>query len=118
MYKTYLRQLFLTFALASLCAVSASAQKSSQLKYVDAKEFAVLINQAFDNTEMTYSRLPEDMKSVTRKAVWDLGLNSAGLAIRFSSDSKCIGAQWTLLNNFSMAHMPGTGIRGLDLMLL
>ena len=118
MYKTYLRQLFLTFALASLCAVSASAQKSSQLKYVDAKEFAVLINQAFDNTEMTYSRLPEDMKSVTRKAVWDLGLNSAGLAIRFSSDSKCIGAQWTLLNNFSMAHMPGTGIRGLDLYAL
>lgn len=97
---------------------SLSAQKASELKYVDAGDFAVLINQAYDNTEMTYSRLPEDMKNVTRKAVWDLGLNSAGLAIRFSSNSKCLGAKWTLLNDFHMAHMPGTGIRGIDLYTL
>lgn len=99
-------------------AMPLNAQKSSQLKYVDVREFAVLINQAYDNTAMTYSRLPEDMKDVTRKAVWDLGLNSAGLAIRFSSNSKCIGAQWTLLNDFHMSHMPGTGIRGIDLYTL
>ena len=67
---------------------------------------------------MRYSRLPADCKDEIRKAVWDLGLNSAGLAIRFSSDSKCLGAEWTLLNNFHMAHMPGTGIRGIDLYTL
>lgn len=118
MYKSFFKPLILTISLISMCAISTFAQKSSQLKYIDAQEFATLINQAYGNTEMLYSRLPEDMKSVTRKAVWDLGLNSAGVAIRFSSNTKCLGAQWTLLNNFSMAHMPGTGIRGLDLYTL
>ena len=70
------------------------AQKASELKYVDAEKL-MLINQGYDNTELHYSRLPEDMKSSTRKAVWDLGLNSAGLAIRFSTDSKVIGFRYT-----------------------
>jgi len=104
-------------ALVLLFFSSAFAQKASELRYVDAKEL-MLINQGFDNTELYYSRLPEDMKLTTRKAVWDLGLNSAGLALRFSSDSKCIGARWTLLNNFNMSHMAGTGIRGIDLYYL
>lgn len=92
-------------------------QKASELVYTDAREL-MLINQGFDNTELYYSRLPADMKDVTRKAVWDLGLNSAGLAVRFSTDAKAIGAKWTLLNNFNMAHMAGTGIRGIDLYCL
>lgn len=110
-----------SFLLVLLMAVTVSAsfaQKSSELVYTDVEEFATLINQGFDNTEMKYSRLPADMKDKTRQAVWDLGLNSAGLAIRFSSNAKCMGAQWTLLNNFHMSHMPGTGIRGIDLYTL
>ena len=86
----------LAFALLLVPATS-FAQKASELKYVDAKNL-MLINQGYDNTEMPYSRLPEDMKARTRKAVWDLGLNSAGLAIRFSTNSRVIGMRWTLLN--------------------
>ena len=63
------------------------AQKASELKWTDAQNL-MLINQGYDNTELPYSRLPLDMKPATRKAVWDLGLNSAGLAIRFSTDSR------------------------------
>ncbi len=100
--------------LALLLPASGFAQKASELKYVDARNL-MLINQGFDNTELDYSRLPADMKPATRKAVWDLGLNSAGLAIRFSSDSPTIGIRWTLLNYFIMHHMAGTGIRGIDL---
>ena len=106
----------LLIAVMMLAAVSVSmAQKASELVYTDVEEFAELINKGFDNTEMRYSRLPADLKDVTRKAVWDLGLNSAGLAVRFSSNAKVMGAQWPLLNNFHMNHMPGTGIRGIDL---
>ena len=108
--KRYLLILLLT----ALLPAAGFAQKASELKWTDAKDL-MLINQGFDNTELSYSRLPADMKAVTRKAVWDLGLNSAGLAIRFSSDSRSIGIRWTLLNNFHMNHMPGTGIRGIDL---
>ncbi|MEG2471270.1 MAG: SGNH/GDSL hydrolase family protein, partial [Bacteroidales bacterium] len=62
-----------------------------------------------------FNRLPQDINGVVRKDVWDLGRNSAGIAVRFRTNSKCIGAKWTLLNNFNMAHMAGTGIRGMDL---
>lgn len=106
-----------TAILFALLTLSVFAQKASELKYIDAQELTI-INKGFENTEMLYSRLPADIKDVARKAVWDLGLNSAGIAVRFSSNAKCIGAKWTLLNNFNMAHMPGTGIRGIDLYTL
>ena len=98
---------------AALLPLFAFGQKSAELKYVDARQL-MLINQGFDNTELYYSRLPKDLKNVTRQAVWDLGLNSAGLAVRFSTDSKRIGAKWTLLNNFGMNHMAKTGVCGID----
>lgn len=47
--------------------------------------------------------------------VWQLGLNSAGIAVRFSSNAHAIGFKWLLKNNFNMVHMAGTGIRGIDL---
>lgn len=107
---------FISLALVLLPLMS-FGQKASELKYVDAAQL-MLINQGYDNTALHYSRLPEDLKDETRKAVWDLGLNSAGLALRFSTDSKCIGAQWTLLNNFGMNHMAKTGVCGIDLYTL
>ena len=111
-----MKKLLLMLPLLALLATAAPgfAQKASELKYTDAREL-MLINQGYDNTELYYSRLPEDMKPYTRKGVWDLGLNSAGLAIRFSTDSKTIGFRWRLLNHFIMHHMAGTGIRGIDL---
>lgn len=111
-----MRRVFIAMFLA-LIPVLVWGQKASDLVYTDAREL-MLINQGFDNTELYYSRLPLDMKDAIRKAVWDLGLNSAGLAIRFSTNAKAIGARWTLLNNFNMAHMAGTGIRGIDLYFL
>lgn len=114
MIKKGLLLIFMMFAVA----FASFAQKSSELVYTDVEEFATLINQGFGNTEMRYSRIPADLKDQTRKDVWDLGLNSAGIAIRFSSNAKAMGAQWTLLNNFKMNHMPGTGIRGIDLYAL
>ena len=99
------RILLILPVIALLFPATAFAQKASELKYVDARSL-MLINQGYDNTELTYSRLPADMKPYTRKAVWELGQNSAGLAIRFSSDSRTIGIRWTLLNYFIMHHRP------------
>lgn len=62
-----------------------------------------------------FTRLPAGMEGKIRKAVWDLGQNSAGIALRFRTDAKVIGARWTLLNNFRMSHMTPTGICGFDL---
>ena len=105
-----------------ICSSNLFGQKVENLKFYNVQELveqgqAVLLGQAstMPKGEHYYSRLPKELEGKIRKDVWDLSRNSAGLAIRFSSNSKCIGVKWNLLNNFNMAHMPGTGIRGLDL---
>jgi len=65
--------------------------------------------------ESPYDRLPASYKDIVRKPVWDLSKSSAGLAIRFVTDSTYIKVKWEVLNNFSMNHMPDTGIKGVDL---
>ena len=110
-----------------MASFEAAGQKASELKYCDVRElglpvigrgFADCIRQNDTVSDGYYTRLPASVQNSIRKAVWDLGQNSSGIAVRFRSDSKCIGAKWKLLNNFSMAHMAATGIRGLDLYAL
>jgi hypothetical protein len=74
-----------------------------------------LLGKISDATETRYERLPARLKGVSREAVWYLGKNTAGLAIRFSSDSQELSLRWETLNDFSMNHMAPTGIKGADL---
>lgn len=68
------------------------------------------------STAMRYQRLPDSLKTkVKRDAVYYLGTNSAGMAIRFASDAPAIDVKWTNLYKNAMNHMTPTGIRGLDL---
>lgn len=115
------------FAVAVLASANVFAQKASELKYYDVRELGLpVLGKGFDDcvrendtiSDGFYTRLPADLQGVVRKAVWDLGQNSAGLAVRFRTNSKCIGAEWRPLNNFGMSHMTPTGVRGLDLYAL
>ena len=65
--------------------------------------------------ESPYDRLPLSYKDSVRKPVWDLSKSSAGLSIRFLSNSSTISAKWEVLNDFKMNHMADTGIKGIDL---
>ena len=99
------------------------AQRSSELFYHDAKAFRIMgrsvVEPAMEFTDsMTYTRLPWTLKETYRDELWYLGRNSAGVAVRFRSDSKAIGIRWTVLNNFAMNHMAATGVRGVDLYIL
>ncbi|MEG0518498.1 MAG: SGNH/GDSL hydrolase family protein [Bacteroidales bacterium] len=117
----------LSALLTGCCALTLSftypvfGQKVADLKFTDVQQAVVkgemvILGQGFEMApDKFFSRLPSDIEGTVRKDVWDLGRCSAGIAVRFRSNSKCIGAKWTLLNNFNMAHMAGTGIRGLDL---
>lgn len=109
------------------CAACLWAQKSSQLRYYNVRDLELpVIGRGFTDcvrqndtvSDGFYTRLPADIENTVRKAVWDLGQNSAGIAVRFRTNSKCIGAEWKLLNNFGMAHMAATGVKGLDLYAL
>ena len=65
--------------------------------------------------ENPYDRLPISYKSIVREPVWDLSKNSAGLSIRFKTNSSLIRVKWKVLNDESMNHMTETGIKGVDL---
>ena len=89
----------------------------AQLVYQDAAAFP-LLGKATEATLTRYERLPATLQSVSRQPLWELGRNSAGLAIRFRSNSTCIAAKWEVRNNTTMNHMTPTGIKGLDLYCL
>jgi len=66
-------------------------------------------------TEKLYDRLPGYAKEKVRKAVWGLSRNSAGLKIRFISNSPEIVVRYKVTGEFAMPHMPATGVSGVDL---
>ena len=74
-----------------------------------------LHGKAVDSTVTRYSRLPAQLKDECRPQVWELGQNSAGLYIRFRTDSPSLWVKWETINPYNMNHMSPTGIRGLDL---
>jgi len=85
-----------------------------QRKFVSADEFP-LFGKISDDTETRYERLPASLKSVSRDPVWKLGKNTAGLYLRFRTDSKSIALRWVLNGNNIMDHMAITGIKSFDL---
>ena len=65
--------------------------------------------------ESPYDRLPISYKDKVREPVWELSKASAGITVRFHSNSTSISLKWTILNDFDMPHMASTGIKGIDL---
>lgn len=86
----------------------------AQLVYHNASDFP-LLGKATDATTERYVRFPDSYKSVSREPLWYLSRNSAGMSVRFRSNSTQIALRWESLNNFHMDHMSDVGVRGLDL---
>lgn len=104
----------LTFLAAAGIALAANGQN---VKWVSGDSLP-LLGRGIDpaSSEYRYQRLPDSLKNIVKRdAVYYLGTNSAGLALRFASDSPYIKARWKSRHNVSMHHMTPTGIRGLDL---
>lgn len=108
-----MKKLFVTLGAIMAFAMAASAQ---DIKYTDANELP-LYGKAVQETSGRYTRFPAAYEAESRKALWDLSLNSAGLYIRFRSDAPEIHAKW-VNKNFQMPHMTEVGIGGLDLYTL
>ena len=69
------------------------------------------------NTEIgkTYSRLPLRAKDKVREPVWNLSQQSAGLYVKFYTNSPDILVKYKVSGALSMPHMPTTGVSGIDL---
>lgn len=113
------RNLFTSLCLLTITVIPVAllAQHESDFKFIDAKNLMIL-GQGFEKTIGPYGRMPEALKDEFRPDLLFLGRNSAGVAVRFSSNSPMVSAKWTLTNNYSMNHMAMTGIKGLDLYVL
>lgn len=90
---------------------------ADDFKLVDALDLRI-INKGFDNTERPYWRLPANLKDSCRPDLWNRQQCSAGIAVRFATDSRSIGVKYSLLFNAHMLHMADTGIKGTDLYIL
>ena len=91
-----------------------SAASSYAQVYVNADSLP-LYGKAREDTKERYERLPAEFEGRSRDAVWYLGRNSAGLYIRFNTDSKNIWCRWTAKFGNMMNHQTLVGTRGLDL---
>lgn len=86
----------------------------AQVAYYDASLFPLYGKYETRGMER-YNRFPDTLQQISRKPLWELSTNSAGLAVRFRSNSSAIYAHWVLKYNNHMNHMADTGVKGLDL---
>jgi lysophospholipase L1-like esterase len=104
--------LALLFALPLLLAVSGA---QAEEVWHNATEFD-LEGKGWTDTEAPYDRLPTHAKGKAPQDVWSLSKDSAGMCVRFQTDSPQIGVRWVLTDdNLALPHMPATGVSGVDL---
>ena len=91
-------------------------EKEERIHYYG-KEFFLIEGTTIPDSlkESPYDRLPISHKNKVRTPVWELSKASAGISVRFLSNSTTIRVKWELLNNARMNHMAETGIKGIDL---
>lgn len=76
-------------------------------------EGRILPNQS---RERWFDRFPASAQKTVTSNVWNLSRHSAGMMVRFETDSTEIHVDYELLSrNLAMSHMPATGVSGIDL---
>lgn len=101
------------FVVLSFCLFALTS--SAQVIYYSADQFKILGKAVSDDT---YKRLPDSIANKLRKPVRQLGNNSAGLSIRFRSNTTSVSVRWESLGNHRMNHMADVGVKGVDLYAL
>lgn len=62
-----------------------------------------------------YARLPLRAKETVPLSVWNISRQSAGLYVRFHTNAADIRVKYKVSGGLAMAHMPATGVSGVDL---
>ncbi|UCF38722.1 MAG: SGNH/GDSL hydrolase family protein, partial [Acidobacteriota bacterium] len=87
------------------------------LTWVDGRELDVEGRGWLADERLRYfDRFPAKAEGVVRDEVWNLSRDSAGMLVRFESDSPEIHVRYELFKErLAMSHMPATGVSGVDL---
>lgn len=95
--------------------VATSQAADGKLLWYDAWQLRIE-GKGWESTERPYDRLPAKAKDVVREGVWGLSRQSAGLAVRFVTDSPQLKLHWVLTRKeLDMFHMPATGMSSIDI---
>jgi hypothetical protein len=87
----------------------------ADLDWHDVRDWGVE-GRAFTDVENYFDRLPARAKEVVRPEVWNLSHDTAGMSVRFETDASDLYARYTNTRpELSMAHMPASGVSGLDI---
>ena len=75
--------------------------------------------RGWSDVKRFYDRLPARAEGAVPEKVWGLSRHSAGMSCRFITDATEIQVRYSLLSpRLEMAHMPATGVSGVDLYTL
>ena len=114
--KCFLLIVISSFSILSFSQPSEMIKTDSTIIYHGRQHFLIEGTAISDSLkESPYDRLPISYKEKVREPVWDLSKASAGITVRFHSNSTSINLKWTVLNDLDMSHMAATGIKGIDL---
>ena len=80
-----INRLLLLLVVAILCGSVAYADEKP-IKYINAKDLRI-INRGWTNTIRDYDRLPAFLKDSVRDVLWERSQCSAGIAVRFATNS-------------------------------
>lgn len=103
----------------SATAESTAAKKetSDGVDWYDVTSWGVEGRAFKDENRLSwFDRLPSSAKGHVTSNVWGLSRDSAGMMVRFQTDSEEIHVDYMLTkSNLAMPHMPATGVSGVDL---
>jgi hypothetical protein len=96
-------------------AADSQPQVETGIAWYDVSQWGVE-GKGWTDTARYYDRLPARAEGKVRPPVWSLSRHSAGMLVRFETDSPNLHARYRLLSpSLAMPHMPATGVSGLDL---
>ncbi|MDR3286135.1 MAG: SGNH/GDSL hydrolase family protein [Prevotellaceae bacterium] len=87
---------------------------SQNVKWTEGRQLTIE-GRASTGQSHDYDRLPAFARETARKEVWTLSENSAGINIRFSTDSDTLRVRWVLRSVCKMPHMTDCAMNGIDL---
>lgn len=114
--KRIISILVLSFGFIWSGAQNPATENAKKIRFFDLQHFLIEGTTFNDSVKGNlYDRFPLSYKEKVRPEVWDLSECSAGITIRFYSNTSSLRVRWELLNDLKMNHMAETGIKGIDL---
>lgn len=109
------RRMLLQSAGAAALSLLPTRAFAADIQWRDPRDWGIE-GKGWSDTDHFYDRFPARAKGKVPESVWNLSRHSAGLCVRFKTDSPAIHLRMDLLSgSLSMPHMPATGVSGFDL---